>query len=83
MSNNTSSSVTLPIDQQPTPGLSALTDTHTSTKYWRGNRYNTIKEWIPTSVPNVLALNRTISVQGIPYPSTGGFYNFFGKSLQI
>jgi uncharacterized protein (TIGR02145 family) len=68
VNNNTSSSVTLPVDQQPNPSIQAITDTHTSTKYWRGNRWGTIKEWNTTSTPNVLALNRTITIQGFPFP---------------
>lgn len=69
--NNTSSSVTIPIDQQPNPEISSANDTHTLTKYWKGNRWNTIKEWIPTNTPNVLALNRTITVEGFPYLGSG------------
>ena len=81
ISNNAYTPVTLPIDQQPNPILNWGAETHTLSKYWRGNNYNTIKEWNATSTPNVLALNRTISVQGIPFPSSGGFFKFF-DSLQ-
>ena len=66
--NNTSAQVTLPTDT-----FTSFAETHTSTKYWKGNQTSTIKEWIPTSTPNVLALNRTINVSGI----TSVFGNYF------
>ena len=82
VTNNTSLPVTIPVDQQPNPTLYPLSDTHTSTKYWRNNRWNTIKEWNPTAVPNVLALSRTIAVQGFPYPA-GNDLKQFGKMQAI
>jgi hypothetical protein len=82
VANNTSSSVTIPIDQQPVPNLSSECDTHTLTKYWKGNRWNTIKEWNTTSTPNVLSLNRTIAVQGFPFPF-GSDQKQFGKMQAI
>ena len=66
--NNTSTPVTLPTDT-----FISFAETHTLSKYWKGNQTDTIKEWIPTSTPNVLALNRTINVSGI----TSAFGNFF------
>jgi hypothetical protein len=82
VTNNTSLPVTIPVDQQPNPNLYPFSDTHTSTKYWRNNRWNTIKEWNPTTVPNVLTLSRTIAVQGFPYPA-GSNQKQFGKMQAI
>jgi hypothetical protein len=67
--NNTSTQVTLPNDFSS----NAFAEAHTSTKYWKGNQTDTIKEWVPTSTPNVLTLNRTINVSGI----TSAFGNYF------
>ena len=69
VANNTSTQVILPDDFSS----NAFAETHTSTKYWKGNQTNTIKEWIPTSTPNTLALSRTINVSGI----TSAFGNYF------
>ena len=66
--NNTSTPVTLPTDT-----FTSFAETHTLSKYWKGNQTDTIKEWIPTNTPNVLALNRTISVSGI----TSIYGNYF------
>jgi len=68
INNNTSTQVTLPTDT-----FNSFAETHTLTKYWKGNQTNTIKEWIPTSIPNILELNRTINVSGI----TSAFGNYF------
>ena len=65
---NTSTQVTLPGDT-----FTSFSETHTSTKYWKGNQTSTIKEWIPTNDPTTLALNRTITVSGI----TSMFGNYF------
>ncbi len=72
--NNTSVQVTLPTDT-----FNSFAETHTSTKYWKGNQTSTIKEWIPTSTPNVLALNRTINVSGITSP----FGNYFALLASV
>jgi hypothetical protein len=66
--NNISTQVTLPTDT-----FTNFAETHTSTKYWKGNQTSTIKEWIPTTNPTTLALNRTITVSGI----TSMFGNYF------
>lgn len=68
VTNNTSTPVTLPTDT-----FNNFAETHTLFKYWKGNQTDTIKEWIPTNTPNVLALNRTINVSGI----TSAFGNYF------
>jgi uncharacterized protein (TIGR02145 family) len=73
--NNTSTPVTLPNDFSS----NAFAETHTSTRYWKGNQTDTIKEWIPTNTPNVLALNRTINVSGIT--SIFGNYFFFLQAI--
>ena len=65
---NVSTQVTLPTDT-----FTSFAETHTSTKYWKGNQTSTIKEWIPTNNPTTLALNRTITVSGI----TSMFGNYF------
>jgi uncharacterized protein (TIGR02145 family) len=66
--NNTSTPVTLPTDT-----FTNFAETHTSTRYWKGNQTDTIKEWIPTNTPNILALSRTINVSGI----TSAYGNYF------
>ena len=53
--------------------LSTFAETHTSTKYWKGNQTSTIKEWIPTNDPTTLAFNRNITISGI----TSAFGNYF------
>jgi uncharacterized protein (TIGR02145 family) len=65
---NVSTQVTLPTDT-----FSSFAETHTLTKYFKGNQTSTIKEWIPTNNPTILALNRTITVSGI----TSMFGNYF------
>lgn len=72
--NNTSTQVTLPTDT-----FTSFAETHTSTRYWKGNQTDTIKEWIPTSTPNVLELNRTINVSGI----TSAFGNYFTNLIAV
>ena len=68
VNNNTTTQVTLPDNT-----FTNFAETHTSTRYFKGNQTNTIKEWIPTNTPNVLALSRTINVSGI----TSLFGNYF------
>jgi len=65
---NTSTQVTLPGDT-----FTSFAETHTSTKYWKGNQTSIINEWVPTNNPTTLALNRTITVSGI----TSQFGNYF------
>lgn len=65
---NVSTQVTLPTDT-----FSSFAETHTLTKYFKGNQTSTIKEWIPTNNPTILALNRTITISGI----TSMFGNYF------
>jgi hypothetical protein len=65
---NTSTQVTLPGDT-----FTSFAEAHTSTKYWKGNQTNTIKEWIPTNDPTILAFNRDITISGI----TSAFGNYF------
>lgn len=67
-STNVSTQVTLPTDT-----FSSFAETHTLTKYFKGNQTSTIKEWIPTNNPTILALNRTITISGI----TSMFGNYF------
>jgi hypothetical protein len=57
VATNNSTITNLPADQ-----IQSFDDTHTSTKYWRGNRVNTVREWNPATNPNTLNLNRTISM---------------------
>jgi hypothetical protein len=65
---NTSTQVILPGDT-----FTSFAETHTSTKYWKGNQTSTIKEWIPTNNPTTLAFNRNITISGI----TSAFGNYF------
>jgi hypothetical protein len=57
VATNNSTITNLPADQ-----FQSFDDTHTSTKYWRGNRVNTIREWSPATNPDILNLDRTISM---------------------
>ena len=65
---NTSSPITLPGDN-----TNNKAETHTTTKYWKGNvdpvgNLDYINEWIVTNSPTTLSYNRTISVSDLPAP---------------
>jgi len=73
VATNASTQVILPNDTF----IDYFAETHTSTKYWKGNQTNTIKEWNTTSTPNTLTFVRNITISGI----TGTNFNYF-NSLQ-
>jgi len=66
---NTSTLVVIPTGDQ----LANFAETHTVNRYWKGNQTNLIREWVPTSNPYILQVNRNISVSGI----TSAFGNYF------
>jgi hypothetical protein len=71
VSTNTSTQVVIPTGNE----FTNFAETHTQNKYWKGNQTSLIREWVPTSVPNVLEINRNITVTGIISPF-GNYFTF-------
>ena len=68
---NTSTPVVIPTGDQ----LANFAETHTANRYWKGNQTSFIREWVPTSNPNILQVNRNITVSGI-VGSNGNYFTF-------
>jgi hypothetical protein len=60
---NTSTPITLPGDN-----TNNKVESHTTTKYWKGNQTDTINEWVISSDPTTLTYNRAISISELPAP---------------
>lgn len=71
VTTNTSTPVVIPTGDE----IVNFAETHTVNRYWKGNQNNLIREWVPTSNPNILQVNRNISVSGI-VGSNGNYFTF-------
>jgi hypothetical protein len=70
VNTNTSTPVVIPTGDE----IINYAETHTANRYWKGNQTSLIREWVPTSNPNVFQVNRNIPVSGI-VSSFGNYFN--------